>query len=166
MPFALRFHNSPAVQYSVQDNIRPLLALLRPLLLGCWPLLSWLILSEEPVYADWVLVEKPYPVRELQTVYIDPTTLRREGNLSTVWQLTDFRWMQGGARGTPRFLSTKTHKQFKCAGKHLRLLAFTEFSQRMATGDAAEGYVDKEIWLPVVPDSINHALWELVCGQP
>jgi hypothetical protein len=166
MLFAMRSRHSPAVQCSMQDNTRPLLRLLQPLLLGFWPLFSLFIASEETVYADWVTVEKPSPVRELQTVYIDPTTVRREGNLTTVWQLTDVTWMQGGARGTPRFLSTKTYKQFECTGKRLRLLAFTEFSHQMATGIASDGHVDKETWLPVEPDSINHALWELVCGQP
>jgi len=56
-------------------------------------------------------------------VYVDPDTIRREGNLVTVWQLIDFKWMQGNAGlgrlgfGPHRFLSTKTHKQFD-VGKH------------------------------------------------
>jgi len=132
----------------------------------CWLLCIILAFITGPVYADWVMVEKPYPVRELQTLYVDPATIHREGNLVTIWQLTDFRWMQGGPRATPRFLSTTTRKQFECTDKRLRLLAYTEFSHRMAAGIASNGYVDKDIWLPVEPDSINHALWEIVCGQP
>jgi len=73
--------------------------------------------------------------------------------------------MQGSARGPARFSSTKTHKQFNCTEKRVRLLAFTEFSLQMGTGLRNDGYVDKENWLPVEPDSINHALWEIVCGK-
>lgn len=131
-------------------------------------LLQCLLLAfgDHQASAEWVAVDKPYPVRELQTLYIDPATIRREGNLVEVWQLTDYRWMQGGPKATPRFLSTRTHKQFKCTDKRLRLLAYTEFSHRMAAGNASNGYVDKDRWLPVEADSINEALWNILCNQP
>jgi len=127
-------------------------------------LVIFLVLSSGPVYAEWVAVEKDYLFPERQTVYVDPDTIRREGNLVMLWQLTDFQWMQGNYVGTPRFLSTTTHKQFDCAAKRLRLLAFTEYYGRMATGRAAAGYVDQDNWLPVKPESLNHALWEVVCN--
>ncbi|MBY0249459.1 MAG: hypothetical protein K2Q17_17530 [Nitrospiraceae bacterium] len=136
-------------------------------LILCLPLQSLLLaFGDHQASAEWVAVEKPYPVRELQTLYIDPATILREGNLVEVWQLTDYRWMQGGPKATPRFLSTTTHKQFECMDKRLRLLAYTEFSHRMAAGIASNGYVDKDKWLPVEPDSINEALWEILCTQP
>jgi hypothetical protein len=94
---------------------------------------------------------------------MDPSTIRREGNFAEVWQLTDYRWMQGEPRATPRFLSMIAHKQFECMDKRLRLLAYTEFSHRMAAGNASNGYADKGRWLPVEPDSINEALWEVLC---
>jgi hypothetical protein len=103
-------------------------------------------------------------------VYVDPDTIRREENLVAMWQLIHFKWMQGDAGiglgfGPHRFLSTKTHKQFDCEEKRLRLLAFTKFSRHMGTGIAANGYVDKDNSLPVKPKSINQALWEIACGK-
>ncbi len=132
---------------------------------GFWPLITLLFLSTVPAYAEWVAVEKDYLLPGLQTLYVDPETIRREGNLVTMWQLIDFTWMQGNPRGPTRFLSTKTHKEFDCAETRLRLLAFTEFSRRMATGIPADGYVDKDNWQQVEPESINHALWEVACGK-
>jgi hypothetical protein len=129
-----------------------------------WSLITLLALCNVPAYAEWVAVEKDYLLPGLQTVYIDPDTIRREGNLVTMWQLIDFKWMQGSARGPSRFSSTKTHKQFDCAGKRVRFLAFTDFSRGMGTGIAANGYVDKDNWLPVEPESISQALWEVACG--
>mgnify|MGYP003694083093 CR=1 FL=1 len=73
------------------------------------------MLSSAPTYAEWVAVEKDYLLPGLQTVYIDPDTILREGNLVTVWELVDFKTMQGG-RSPTRFFSTKTHKQFDCVG--------------------------------------------------
>lgn len=132
---------------------------------GFWALITLLFLSSVPAYAEWVEVEKDYLLPGLQTVYVDPESIRREGSLVTLWQLIDFRVMQGSARGPARFLSTKTHKQFDCAEQRLRLLAFMECSRGMGTGTPANGYVDKGNWLSVEPDSINQALWEVACGK-
>lgn len=50
----------------------------------------------ESAYAEWVAVEKDYLDPGLRTVYIDPDTIRREVTMVTVWQLTDYKMMQGG----------------------------------------------------------------------
>ena len=138
---------------------------------GFWALVTFLFLGTVPAYAEWQAVEKDYLRPGLQTVYVDPDSIRREGNLVTIWQLIDFTWMQGNQGigplgfGPHRFFSTKTHKQFDCAEKRLRLLAFTEFSHHMGTGIAANGYVDKDNWLPVEAESMSYALWEVACNK-
>jgi hypothetical protein len=132
---------------------------------GFWLLTTLLVLNSASVYAEWVAVEKDYLSPGLQTVYIDPDSIRREGNFVTVWQLIDFKWMQGSARGPARFMSTKTHKQFDCAGKRVRLLAFTEYSHSMGTGIQVDGHIDSGHWMSVEPDSMNYALWEVACGN-
>lgn len=161
-----RYQHGYTAQCSDIDNVRLSIKLLPASFLAYWLPCVLLVFSDSPAAANWVTVEKPYPVRELQTLYIDPATIRRESTLVEVWQLTDYRWMQGGPKATPRFLSTTTRKQFECMGKRLRLLAYTEFSHRMAAGIASNGYVDKDRWLPVEPDSINEVLWEILCKQP
>lgn len=130
-----------------------------------WSLAACLLLNSLPASAEWVVVEKDHLSPGLQTVYVDPDSIRREGDLVTMWQLIDFRWMQGSARGPTRFMSTETQKQFDCAEKRVRLLAFTEFSRGMGTGISADGYVDKGNWMPIAPDSMNQALWEVGCGK-
>lgn len=128
-----------------------------------WSLITLLVLSSVPAHAEWVAVEKDYLSPGLWTIYIDPGTIRREGNLVTVWQLVDFKTMQGG-RSPTRFYSTKTLKQFDCVEKRFRLLAFMEFTDGMGAGIPDYGYVDKDNWLTVEPESVNHALWEVICG--
>ena len=171
MPFTIRPYRRVPLRCSVTYNAGPSLTLPLAYCSGVASLITLLMLSTVPAYAEWVAVEKDYLLPGLRTVYVDPDTIRREGNLVTMWQLIDFKWMQGNQGmgplgfGPHRFLSTKTHKQFDCAGKRLRLLAFTEFSRRMATGIPADGYVDKGNWLSVEPESINQALWEVACGK-
>ena len=164
MPFVLRPYSRVPLQCSVTYNAEPFLPLPLTYFSGFWLLITLLFLSTVPAYAEWVAVEKDFLLPGLQTVYVDPDTIRREGNLVTMWQLIDFKTMQGN-RSPGRFLSTKTHKEFDCAKKRLRLLAFTEFSRRMATGIPVDGYVDKGNWVAVEPDSINQALWEGACGK-
>ena len=152
------------MQCAVSYNARPLLALRLARMPGFWCLITLLVLSRGPASAEWVPVEQQYQSPGLQTVYVDPANMRREGNLVALWQLTDYTWMQGGRKST-RFLSTKTHKQFDCVGKSLRLLAYREFLGHMGTGRQNEGYVDEDHWLPVKPDSIDHDLWEVACSK-
>jgi len=128
-----------------------------------WSLIALLVLSGVPAHAEWMAVEKDYFPPGLWTIYIDPDTIRREGNLVTVWQLVDFKTMQGG-RSPTRFYSTKTLKQFDCGEKRFRLLAFMDFTDGMGAGIPDYGYVDKDNWLAVEPESVNQALWEVMCG--
>jgi hypothetical protein len=170
MPFTLRpFHRFP-VQCAVTNHAGPFLKLPPAYCSGFWLLITLLVLSSGPAYAEWVAVENNYLLPGLQTVYVDPDTIRREGNLVTLWQLIDFKLMQGNAgMGIlgfgHRVLSTKTHKQFDCAEKRLRLLAVTDFSGNMGTGIPAGAYIDGGNWVPVEPKSINQALWEVACGK-
>ncbi|MGQ0695303.1 MAG: surface-adhesin E family protein [Nitrospiraceae bacterium] len=171
MAITPRPHRFVPVHYLVPHNARPFLKLPLACCLGFGSLVSLLLLSSGPVYAEWVEIEKRYQSPGLQTVYFDPDTIRREGSLVTLWQLTDYKWAQGnvglGRFGVDpsRFLSTKTHKQFDCMEKRLRLLAYAEFLRHMGTGRRNNGYVDQDNWLPVEPDSINQALWEVVCNK-
>ena len=73
-------------------------------------------------------------------VYYESKTIRRDGDRVTLWQLTDYKWMQGNApfeafmMGPHRFLSTKTQKEFDCARNSVRLLASSNFLGRLGTG--------------------------------
>ncbi|MGQ0694451.1 MAG: surface-adhesin E family protein [Nitrospiraceae bacterium] len=130
---------------------------------GFGSLMAFLLLSSGSLYAEWVAIDEKHQSPGLQTVYVEPDTIRREGNLVTMVILVDWKSMQGNGRGAHRFMSTKTYKQFDCTEKRLRLLTFTEFSRHMGTGRPANGYVDTDHWLPVRPDTIDQALWDLAC---
>ncbi len=165
MAFRTRPSGRFPVQGSVSSNAGLFLIRCLASCSGFGSLITLLLLSSGSVYAQWVEIDKEYQSPGLQTVYIDSATIRREGHLVTMVILVDWKWAQGNGRGTHRFLSTKTHKQFDCAGKRLRLLAFTEFLGHMGTRRPAGGYVDKDHWLPVRPGTIDQALWEFACRK-
>lgn len=118
----------------------------------------------------WIAVESAYqsPLREL--VYYDPKSIRRDGDQATLWQLIDYKVMQGNApfgmfmMSPHRFFSTKSHKQYDCVHKRVRLLASSEFSQHMGTGTRNAVLVEQGHEQQVKPGSINQALWEVACG--
>lgn len=126
--------------------------------------------GDMPHGETWVAVDSAYQSPSREMVYYDPKTIRRDGDLVTLWQLTDYKWMQGNApfgafmMGPHRFFSTKTHKEFDCAQNRVRLLTSSEFSQHMGTGTQNAVLVDPGSTQPVEPGSINHALWEVACG--
>jgi hypothetical protein len=142
----------------------PYLKLPRTYVLSLWFLITHLVLSGGSAYAEWIVVEKNNQSAAILTVYIDPDTIHRKGNLVTMWQLIDFKTMQGG-RSPSRFSSTKIQKQFDCVEERLRLLALTDFWGNMATGESSHAYIDGGHWVPVELDSIDHALWEVACNK-
>ncbi|MEP6934841.1 MAG: surface-adhesin E family protein [Nitrospirota bacterium] len=125
-------------------------------------LIMLLVLNSGPAYAEWVPVSGIDQARA--TVYVDPGTIHPQGNLVTLWYLTDFKTMQGG-QSPSRFSSTKTHKQFDCAKERLLVLAATDFYGKMGTGELSAAYVDKDNWLSAEPGSLNQALWKVACGK-
>ena len=164
MIFVLRPFRRFPLQCPVTYHAGPFLMLPPVYVSGFWSLITLLALSSVPAYAEWVLVEKSNQLAGIMTVYFDPETIRRKGNLVTMVQLIDFRTMQGG-RSPSRFSSTKIHKEFDCAEERLRLLALTDFWGNMGTGEPADAYIDGGNWVPVEPKSINPALWEVACGK-
>ena len=124
------------------------------------------ILVDRPVYAEWVPLEPRYQSHPLQTAYIDPSTIRREGNLIVLSALIDWKAMQGGRTPT-RFYSTKITKQFDCSEKLVRTLAATDYDHHMGTGEVIGGGVpaSEGHWVAIELGTINQGLWEAACGK-
>ncbi len=79
MSFLVRPHRRFPVPCADAYHASPLLPLPLAYFSGSWLLITLLFLSSLPAYAEWVAVEKDYLLPGLQTVYVDPDTIRREG---------------------------------------------------------------------------------------
>lgn len=134
--------------------------------LGFWSLIVMLTLNANPTHAGWVAIDRQYQSPGLQTIYIDPDSIRREDNVATISALTDWKWMQGN-RSPTRFYSTKTTKQFDCAEKRVRTLATTDFYGHMGTGQVIGGgsHTSEGHWVPIEPGTLNQGLWEAACAK-
>ena len=161
MPFSIRpFHRVP-VQCSVTCNDGPFLKLPLAYVLGFWLLITLLLLSSIPAYAEWVLVSGDDEAG--LTVYVDPDTILRKGNLVKMWQLYDYKTVQAVAGDS--LLSIQRQNEYDCTDERTRMLAFTWFSSNMGKGRVVYRTADEQQWEPVIPRSIDQALWKVACGK-
>jgi len=130
---------------------------------GFWSLITLLFLSNAPAYAEWVAVEKDYLLPGLQTVYIDPDSIRRDGNLVTMWQFYDYKTVQ--TVGGIRFLTAEEQWEFDCAEERSRVLALKEFSGNMGSGTVVYTNSQEGKWVPVRSGSMGQTVWKVACGK-
>jgi hypothetical protein len=136
--------------------------------LGLWFLLalSILILAPTQAGAEWLVLESRYQSHPLQTAYIDPDTIYRDGDLVSLSALIDWKAMQGGRTPT-RFYSTTLIKQVDCAARTVQTIAATDFYGHMATGEVIGGgrYANGDQWVAIRQGTINEGLWETGCKK-
>jgi hypothetical protein len=128
-------------------------------------LITLLVLSSGPVYAEWVSVGGN--VEEgmtAYTVYVDLDTIRRNGDVVKLWALMDFKTIQTDP--SPPHLSVKSQREFDCTEERVRLLTLTAFSGHMGNGNAVYSYSDsKDQGIAVEPGSVAQSLWKVACGK-
>lgn len=129
-------------------------------------LITLLSLSHESLYAEWVSVGEKVEERLTEyTIYIDPDTIRRNGDMVELWALLDFKALQ--TEPSPPYLSVKAHRQFNCTEERVRLLAMSAFSGHMGSGKVVFSYSDSnDLGIPVEPSSVAESLWKVVCAKP
>jgi len=124
-------------------------------------LFTLLVLSSEPAYAEWMKIGDGDEAG--RTVYVDPTTIRRNSNLVKMWQFYDYKTVQ--TVGGVRFLSAKEQWEFDCAEERGRVLALKEFSGNMGSGTMVDTNSQVGKWIPVMPGSIGHTVWTVACSK-
>jgi hypothetical protein len=97
------------------------------------------------------------------TVYADPGTIRRKGNLVKVWHLNDFKTVQIVMGNS--YLSIKAQHQYDCTGDRERILALTKFSGNLGSGKVVYKDTSEGMWRPVVLGSVSHDLGKLACSK-
>jgi surface-adhesin protein E len=95
------------------------------------------------------------------TVYIDRTTIQRDTYVVTMSVLHDYQVPEVLSSGS--FLSFTARQQYDCGEQRSRTLRAVVFTEHMGNGAVLYSGTGDEIWQPVTPMSINHALWQAVC---
>ena len=161
MPFSIHPPRRFPVPGVVTYNAGPILKLPLAYFPGLWLLITLLVLSSGPAYAEWVLASGNDDAG--LTVYVDPATIRRKGNLVKMWQLHDYKTVQTVAGDS--LLSIKRYNEYDCTEERTRMLAYTWFSGNMGRGTVLYSTPDEQEWEPVTPRSINRTLWKVACSK-
>jgi len=125
-------------------------------------LITLLVLSHGPAYAEWVVVAKDI-TEDGATTYADPDTIRRKGKLVKMWVLFDFKTVQT-VPGVS-FLSSMLQEQFDCADERTRTVWLMRYSGNMGTGDIGFEDDGEQKWRPVPPWTVDEALWTFACAK-
>ena len=141
--------------------IRPLRRLLMTYFLGFGSLITFLVLSSGPAYAEWVSISANN--QSGRTVYTDPDTIRLKGDVVTMWSLNDYKTKQ--RMGSTSYLSYKVQTEYDCAEERIRKLASTFFSSNMGSGAVVYSISKEGKWQQVVPGSLGQSEWDVACDK-
>jgi len=124
-------------------------------------LITLLVLSSGPAYAEWVAVGGK--VEAGMGAYADPVTMRREGDLVKMEVLFDFKTRQ--TKAGVSYSSANAQMEYDCAEQRFRGLAVMYFSGNMGSGNLLDRSSGKGKWLPVSPGSLDQTLWKVACSK-
>ncbi len=158
MPVTLRRFPAPG---AVTYNASPFLKLPLAHFVGFWSLITLLLLSSGPAYAEWVSLDANN--QRGGAVYTGPDTIRLKGDVVTMWSLHDYKTIQTMKRTS--YLSDKVQTEYDCAEERIRKLASTFFSGNMGSGNVVYSISKEGKWQRVEPGSLGQSEWEVVCDK-
>jgi hypothetical protein len=148
-------------------SIRPYRCILKlPLayVFGFGSLITLLVLSSGPAYAEWVTVSEDK--QEGKTAYVNPDAIRN-GNLVKMWTLLDYKTTQ--TREGSLYMSEQAQHEFDCAEERFRMLALAKYSGNMASGNVIYSSTfdspETTKWQPFSPGSLAQTLREAACAK-
>jgi hypothetical protein len=109
--------------------------------------------------AEWVEVDSD----ETVTFYIEPTTIRRDGNLVKMRGLLEYKAAR--VRDKAKYRSSKAESEYDCKDEKLRTLSLSLYPRNMAKGKAVYSTGDPDQWRPVPPDGGIKVMWNIACGK-
>jgi len=128
--------------------------------------------------AEWVKATVIHSQQspEIQTAYVDPDTIQKNGNLVSMSVLVDHQSglsKEVGGKIKAFFSSSKgnikkswkVQDEFDCGKKKLRMLSYVAYSEHMGKGEIIPSPYVTSVWESIVPESIGEALWKYACGS-
>ena len=101
---------------------------------------------------------------ETRTIYLDPTTIHKNGNNVKMWVLFDYKKAQELAY-LPLYMSIKRENEFNCKEKYIRILYVSYHAKQMGGGKVIYSDNNPDDWNPVSSNFIDRKLWKYACGK-
>ena len=119
-------------------------------------LLSALLLVTSSAWAEWL----KFSETGANTFYINPDTIRMNGNLIKVWLISDYK-----KRSETGGLSNRIRFEIDCSGERIRTLALSEHPEHMAGGELIFTGKEENDWRDIAPDTVNEKILKIVCAK-
>ena len=120
-------------------------------------LLLALLLVTGSAWADWVQVAE----REDMVLYIDPETIRKDGDLRRVWQIQNLK--QRDKNGE---MSSRVRVEYDCKQERYKMLSLSTHSGPMAGGTSLYQSSSEDIkWRDIPPGNLFEIVLKIVCAQ-
>jgi len=115
-----------------------------------------LVLASGNAVAEWVQVA----FSDTGVYYIDPATIRKNGNLRRAWEIQDLK-----NRGRDGELSLRLLQEYDCKNDRSRILSLSLHAERMANGKVLASHPGDGQWDHIPPETIAEATFRFVCRQ-
>lgn len=98
------------------------------------------------------------------TIYIDPSSIRKEGDRAEMWALIDYENPQLDKTGK-QVLSDKLHYEYDCKGRQLSIIGTSAHAGPMASGETINVNPDPPQRTPVEAGTTAEDMWARACGS-
>jgi hypothetical protein len=119
-------------------------------------LLILLTLVAAPAWAEWVKVEES----NIANFYIDPATIRKDGNMRRVWMVRDLKERNKAGERSNRFLG-----EYDCKDERYRLLSHSAHTETMLGGNVLYSGDVTDNWSYIPPGSVIVTVLKIVCAK-
>ena len=129
-------------------------------------ILLLLCIGVGPAYAGWVSLGGDEKLG--LTIYVDPSTIDRNGDERSLWVLYDFKTTQNKEGGVS-FLSAKMQREYDCGTSRTRLRMIVHYAGAMESGEIVlKSSLPNQEWASVgelESGTIAKDLWTLACSK-
>ena len=120
-----------------------------------------LIFISTSVMAEWKALKWSHEDGGL-TLFVDYTTIRKEGDKVKMLSLVDFKVIE---KDEVDLYSSRAQNEYNCKERTIRQLFYALYSDSMGKGKMEHANSEHLNWLPVQPESMEEAMWKVACGK-
>jgi surface-adhesin protein E len=124
-------------------------------------LLLMLVFISTSVMAEWTALKWNHEDGGL-TLYVDYTTIHKEGDRVRMLSLADFEVVE---KNEVDLFSSRAQNEYDCKEKKIRQLFYSLYSGSMGKGKMEHSNSEHLKWMPVQPGSMEDAMWRVACGK-
>jgi hypothetical protein len=112
-----------------------------------------------PADAEWRLVDS----NANATVYVDPGTVQRVGDVVRLWVLDDLKTAH--TRGADTYVSSRAREEHDCVNERFRLVALAQFAGHMGTGAVIYKRSVESKCASIPTGTLAQSVWKYACGK-